>query len=190
MNKDLLSYAKKYEGFLDKEFCQRTIEQIKKHESEFKQHTFYNYKTDVVKPLSGEQELDISYLDIPVNKEIMDKLWHGIKKYIDDLKMPWFEGWDGFSQPRFNKYSENKKMASHIDHIHSLFEGDRKGIPILSCLGLLNDDYKGGEFFLFGDTEIKFKAGDLLIFPSIFLYPHRVDAVREGTRYSYISWVW
>ena len=190
MNKNLLSYAKKYEGFLDKDLCQRTIDQIKKHEKEFIQHIFYDNSTEISKPLSGEQELDISYLDIPESKEIMDKLWHGIKRYIEELKMPWFEGWEGYSQPRFNKYSENKKMALHIDHIQSLFDGDRRGIPILSCLGLLNDDYRGGEFIMFGDTEIKFKAGDLLIFPSIFLYPHRVDAVKKGNRYSYISWVW
>ena len=49
---------------------------------------------------------------------------------------------------RFNKYAENKKMALHADHIHSMFDGERKGIPILSVLGVLNDDYEGGEFVL------------------------------------------
>ena len=27
---------------------------------------------------------------------------------------------------RFNKYSENKKMGLHADHIHSMFDGERK----------------------------------------------------------------
>ena len=45
-----------------------------------------------------------------------------------------------------------------------------KGIPILSCLGVLNDDYDGGEFVMFEDFEIKLEQGDLLIFPSNFLY--------------------
>jgi predicted 2-oxoglutarate/Fe(II)-dependent dioxygenase YbiX len=71
-----------------------------------------------------------------------------------------------------------------------MFDGERKGIPILSCLGLLNDDYEGGEFIMFDDMKIDFKKGDLLIFPSNFLYPHKVQPVTKGTRYSYISWVW
>ena len=29
-----------------------------------------------------------------------------------------------------------------------MFDGERKGIPILSVLGVLNDDYEGGEFYL------------------------------------------
>ena len=44
-----------------------------------------------------------------------------------------------------------------------LFTGERKGIPILSIVAVLNDDYEGGEFILFDDYEIKFKAGDLII---------------------------
>ena len=46
--------------------------------------------------------------------------------------------------------TENKKMALHIDHIKSLFEGEKRGIPILTCLGLLNNDYLGGEFIMWG----------------------------------------
>ena len=81
-------------------------------------------------------------------------------------------------------------MAFHSDHIHSLFDGIRKGIPILSMLGVLNDDFEGGEFILFDNYKVDFKKGDLLIFPSIFLFPHRVEPVTKGTRYSYISWLW
>jgi len=71
-----------------------------------------------------------------------------------------------------------------------MFDGERKGIPVLSVLGILNDNYKGGEFIMFQDEEIKFKTGDLLIFPSNFLYPHRVEPVTKGIRYSFISWTW
>ena len=79
-------------------------------------------------------------------------------------------------------------MSKHVDHIHDLFTGDIKGIPILSILSLLNDNYQGGEFIMFDDYEIKLKAGDLLIFPSVFLYPHLVKPVTKGIRYSFVSW--
>jgi predicted 2-oxoglutarate/Fe(II)-dependent dioxygenase YbiX len=120
----------------------------------------------------------------------MKKLFEGIKKYMTDLNFPWLNSWSGYTDIRFNKYSKNKKMAEHCDHIHSMFDGERKGIPVLSLLGILNDDYKGGEFIMFQDKKIELKKGDLLIFPSIFLYPHRVEPVTKGTRYSFISWVW
>jgi predicted 2-oxoglutarate/Fe(II)-dependent dioxygenase YbiX len=79
-------------------------------------------------------------------------------------------------------------MRSHYDHIHSIFDGDRKGIPVLSILGVLNDDYKGGNFLFNDEHEVKLRQGDILIFPSIFLYPHKVKEVTEGTRYSFITW--
>ena len=81
-------------------------------------------------------------------------------------------------------------MSKHCDHIKDLFEGERKGIPILSIVCVLNNNYKGGEFIMFDDYEIKFKAGDLIIFPSVFLYPHLVKPVKKGTRYSFVSWAW
>ena len=43
---------------------------------------------------------------------------------------------------------------------------------------------------MFEDEEIKLKKGDMLIFPANFLYPHQVNAVKKGTRYSWISWAW
>jgi predicted 2-oxoglutarate/Fe(II)-dependent dioxygenase YbiX len=42
----------------------------------------------------------------------------------------------------------------------------------------------------FKDYEIKLNAGDILIFPSVFMFPHRVDKVSKGTRYSFVSWAW
>ena len=115
----------------------------------------------------------------------MKKLWFEIQDYISSLNFPWFKGWQGYSLIRYNKYNLNKKMAEHCDHINTLFDG--KGIPILSLLIVLNE---GGEFVMFKNVEYKFKAGDLLIFPSNFLYPHRVNPVKKGTRYSVVSWVW
>jgi predicted 2-oxoglutarate/Fe(II)-dependent dioxygenase YbiX len=81
-------------------------------------------------------------------------------------------------------------MANHCDHIHSLFDGTHKGIPIISVIGVLNDNYKGGEFIMFDNMKIELKQGDVMLFPSNFLYPHRVEPVTEGTRYSFVSWAW
>ena len=39
------------------------------------------------------------------------------------------------------------------------------------------------------NKEYKLKAGEVIIFPSNFLYPHKVNPVSKGTRYTFISWV-
>jgi predicted 2-oxoglutarate/Fe(II)-dependent dioxygenase YbiX len=88
----------------------------------------------------------------------------------------------------FNRYAVGTLMKEHYDHIHSIFDGDRRGIPILSIVGNLNDDYRGGEFVFFNKLEVELKKGDILIFPSSFMYPHKVNKITEGTRYSFVTW--
>jgi len=192
MKKKLSNYVKQYKSFFNKNLCDKTVKELENLDNSFwNEHKFYNPQTNELETLSGDQELSFAYLNKISTKEIiMKELWNGINDYVSGLKFPWFNSWNGYTEIRFNKYSENTKMAEHCDHIQSLFEGKNKGIPTLSVLGILNDDYKGGEFIMFQDEEIKFKKGDLLIFPSIFLFPHKVEPVKKGTRYSFISWVW
>ena len=81
-------------------------------------------------------------------------------------------------------------MHWHADRVQQMFDGERKGIPTLSVVGLLNDDFEGGEFIMFEDEKISLKQGDILIFPSTFMYPHKVTQITKGVRYSFVSWVW
>lgn len=188
MQKNLEYYVLKKKKFLSPEICNQIIEEM--NSINFEEHTFYNPMTKEYKPRSGSQEFDISWENTPTKKIIMDKLWFAVRDYLTFLDMPWFQQWNGYSELRLNKYSENKKMALHCDHIRSMFDGERKGVPILSILGVLNDDFEGGEFIIFQNEKIEFEKGDVIIFPSNFLYPHKVEPVKKGTRYSFISWVW
>ena len=187
MTEDLMYYAKVYRGVVSNEICDQTVKEM--DTLEFQQHNFYNAKTGENKPRSGSQELSMSWGNVSTKKQLNKFVDDTAYKYVQDLKMPWFTEYQGYSHVRFNKYAENKKMALHADHIHSLFDGERKGIPILSVLGVLNDDYEGGEFYLI-DEKTDLSKGDILVFPSNFMYPHKVEPVTKGTRYSYISWVW
>ena len=90
---------------------------------------------------------------------------------------------------RFNRYPPGTMMRRHFDHIHDIFDGKDRGIPILSIVGNLNDNYEGGEFCL-NDHVIDMKEGDILLFPSCFVYPHHVNEVRKGTRYSFVTWAY
>jgi predicted 2-oxoglutarate/Fe(II)-dependent dioxygenase YbiX len=53
----------------------------------------------------------------------------------------------------------------------------------------LNDDYEGGRLcYLTDDQSIKLAGGSVAIFPSNFMFPHRITEVTSGTRYSIVSW--
>ena len=189
MEKHLDAYIKVYDA-IPKDLCDITVALLKDSKVVWEQHTFYNNQTGGSDAISGKNELDISYETTAANEALMNIIWGCIGSYIEELKFEWFDGWAGFSAIRFNKYSESRLMAKHCDHIHSMFDGERKGVPILSIVGVLNEDYEGGEFVMFDDTTIELPKGSLLIFPSNFLYPHKVLPVTKGTRHTFVSWVW
>jgi predicted 2-oxoglutarate/Fe(II)-dependent dioxygenase YbiX len=187
-NTSLKDYVKIYKRFYAPELCTSIVNNLQRVNWDI--HTFYNALTNLA--TSYENELSVSYDVIPEKQKLDEQIWHVVNQYItkDMVYMKdWFTGWNGYSASRFNRYLPETKMKLHCDHIHSLFDGTRKGIPVLSVLGILNSDYEGGEFVMCGE-EIKLDAGDVIVFPSNFLYPHEVKPVTSGVRYSFVSWVW
>jgi hypothetical protein len=143
----------------------------------------------------NEQELEVAYPDPTITHLLTNYVLSGFQEY---QKMCSVLG-DGidFSEIishccgiRLNRYSANTRMRRHFDHIHSLFDGAQKGIPVLSAIGILNDEYQGGNLVFFNDYEIKTNVGDLIIFPSCFLFPHQITEITDGTRHSFVSWGW
>jgi len=190
MKKDIESYIKVY-NVLDKKTCSEVIKDLKS--KTWSEHTFYNYRENTSVNRSGKQELDVCFANNKFKHYdyIMKKIWDVLHKYYyEDLSLPWLQGWNGYTPLKYNRYQKNKKMAYHWDCIYSVFDGERKGIPTLSIVGSLNENYTGGEFIMFEDKQIKLNTGDFLIFPSTFFYPHKVEPVTKGTRYTFVSWVW
>jgi predicted 2-oxoglutarate/Fe(II)-dependent dioxygenase YbiX len=182
-------YVKLYKDVFDREFCQDMINKIE--ESSWQKHGYYHSHKGT--NITFDDDFDVTMSDSEQKNTLQNKLWFLIEDYI--LKEhahvnEWFNSWSGYSQVRFNRYSQDTKMRLHCDHIQSIFDGQRKGVPILTILGALNDDYEGGELIMWEDEQIIIPPGSVIIFPSNFLYPHKVMPVTKGTRYSYVSWVW
>lgn len=72
--------------------------------------------------------------------------------------------------------------------IHS--DGDTSTGRSISAVLYLNDDYVGGEieFPNFG-IKIKPEPGMLIIFPSNYPYAHIAHPVKDGTKYSIVTWI-
>jgi|TARA_B110000495_G_C22846018_1_gene493300 hypothetical protein len=133
------------------------------------------------------------------NQIVLDKvrasmrkgLDHYVHKHLKDIE--WYDYYRDFTDPKFMKYQPTHDMQLHCDHVGNAVGG--KGIPTVSMVGCLNDDYKGGYLRFFEDagpagSEYWLSKGDIIYFPSNFLYPHRVTEVTKGLRYSFVSWVW
>lgn len=180
---------------IDIELCKRITNQLANNPNEFQQHEFFNAKDNHQEAVLENEELDVSFtaVDAQTHTELMGCLYQVISNYIigNSKDRPWFDNWSGYSSLRYNRYEQGKQMDLHCDHIHSIFSGDRKGIPVLTMLAHFNDecDYEGGDLLIW-DQHIRLKQGQVIIFPSCFLYPHKVEPVKSGVRFSGVSWVW
>ena len=186
MNMDLKAYVKVFESIVPNDFCDAAVSQLQ--DADWKQHTFYNAFKNTEGTRSGDQELDTCYQDIMMRPAIMDCIYKSIGMYQQTIGFPWFTSWKGYSPVRFNRYQESKLMALHCDHI--VLDKEQIGIPILSVVGSLNDGYEGGEFIMFDDYHVELPKGAIMVFPSIFLYPHKVNPVTRGVRHTFVSWAY
>lgn len=181
----LKDFVKVYD-IIPKKDCKKIHEEVKN--ISYERHVFYSersktYMQHDIEPMrSGEM--------IPSHDLFMQYMWQAAEQYaIKDFGSDVWNGWEGFTRPKYNKYEVGEEMAFHCDHIHDIFDGTRRGIPILSMIAALNDDYEGGDLVLCGE-HIKLKQGQIIVFPSVFLFPHKVDTVTKGTRYTAVCWTW
>jgi hypothetical protein len=79
------------------------------------------------------------------------------------------------------KYGAGQHFQEHHDHGYSYN-------CVVSLVAYPNDDYEGGElYFRLQNVQAKARAGDVFIFPSNFMYPHRAMPVKSGVKYSMVT---
>ena len=172
------------------QFCDELIIEMEKTpwtlHSWYDATAFYEGKNPVAQ---YEKELSVQFCSDEQAKTIIP--------YVDKALQPYHVKHSGkenltlftrLSRIRFDKYEPGTLMRLHIDHIHDIFDGKIKGIPVVSIVGCLNDDFEGADFILCGE-KISLKKGDILLFPSNFMYPHQVTEATKGIRYSFVGWV-
>lgn len=196
MKTNIRAYIKVFDGIFTKQQCEVIINSLDRSKSI--PHTFYISSTNTVEKRGNDP--NISFLKdekIDPIGHLIKSQWHKligqyILEFLKDEKMGWYDSWNGFSFPKFMEYNEGTLMPTHCDHIFSLFEskGQPRGVPVLSVITALNNDYSGGEIIMCGKYKYRLKTGETLIFPSNFLYPHEIKEVTEGTRHSMVSWVY
>jgi hypothetical protein len=191
---ELEKYVGIYKNALSDNLCEDIIKNLEN--CQFGRHEFIDYSGSY-SPSNTDPEVYSPHIDPNGDFEIYTyektvKIIYSVLEnyYKTSINFSWYNGWNGYTPLKFNKYTALTEMTNHCDHISDIFDGTVKGIPTLTVIGLLNGNFTGGEFVMFEDKVYELHAGDIIIFPSIFLYPHRVNPILSGIRYSVVSWVY
>tara|TARA_R100001460_G_scaffold6401_3_gene16862 strand:+ start:3908 stop:4453 length:546 start_codon:yes stop_codon:yes gene_type:complete len=118
--------------------------------------------------------------------------WNYIKKEIERIYILYKSKFPKMSSHKINqidllKYSVGGKYEVHTDHYT---DHPRH----LSIIINLNNDYEGGNL-IFTDQKnnevkrLKLDKGSVVFFPSNFMYPHSIQPILKGTRYSIVAWL-
>ena len=182
------------EKIIPADLCDAVIKDIETRE--WKPHTWYNDQQDTY--VSEEtMELDVQSITPELQKTLSQYVIEAGRQYNQNYSYQHpscvektGQIMNQFCPVRFNRYAPGQIMRQHIDHIHSIFDGKLKGIPVLSFILNFNDDYEGADLFFWEDTIVKLGKGDIIMFPSNWLFPHGVTEATKGKRYSGVSWGW
>ena len=185
--KDLIHVEK---GIIPANLCDHIIQDIETRP--WKPHTWYNavqgsYGSEEtmeldVQPITSELQQLLTPIMIQAGAAYNSKYSYPCERTTQIMEK--------FTGIRFNRYGSGQIMRQHMDHIHSIFDGKEKGIPVLSFILNLNDDYEGADLYFWKDHIVKLGKGDVIMFPSLFLFPHGVTEATKGKRYSAVSWAW
>ena len=182
------------EKIIPADLCDAVVQNIETREWE--PHSWYNNVTKV-RSSKETKELDVQPATPELQKVLGDFVVEAGRQYNQNYayQHPSCVKITGqimtqFSPIRFNRYSPGQIMRQHHDHIHDIFDGQNKGVPVLSFILNFNDDYEGADLFFWEDTVVKLGKGDICMFPSNFLFPHGVTEVTKGKRYSGVCWGW
>jgi predicted 2-oxoglutarate/Fe(II)-dependent dioxygenase YbiX len=185
--KDLIHVER---GLIPTNLCDYIVDEIEK--KEWRPHSWYN---NVQGTFGSEETKELDVQNITAEHQqlltpfmIQAGASYNAKYHFECERT--MQIMNKFSAIRFNRYSPGQIMRQHHDHIASLFSGDERGIPVLSFILNLNDDYEGADLYFWEDYKVPLGKGDIIMFPSLFLFPHMVTEATKGKRYSAVSWAW
>lgn len=182
--KDLIYISK---NIIPSKVCDFIIEETEKRE--WSKHSWYDNIER--KSYSKEtKELDVQAITIELQQILTPYIILAGSEYNEKCSFNGMQIMHKFTPIRFNRYSKGQIMRRHYDHINIGIDlsQEQRGIPILSFIGNLNDDYEGADLYFWNDYIVPLGKGDIVMFPSSFLFPHGVTEATSGIRRSFVSW--
>lgn len=177
-------YVKVYSDVLNNETCKKLSTLIEKYPNKVR---FCDDLNNLIR--SGEfADMEKSQKFDLYMRTIIDKLLNVVsKKYSEDVKSFYYSYGDSLNYYHYHalKYSKNDYFKIHHDHYAETINYSR----LLTICAYLNEDYEGGELeFPSIKKTFTFKTGDVIVFPSNWMFYHGVNPILSGNRYNIIIW--
>ena len=178
---DVNNYIEYYPHIMDADLCKKIINT----DFDYKKST---YSTHIGESSETKERVKMDEFWIRKDNDFYDPVKECFEKVIEKYKKRFSDfSIQHTTDFRINCYSEGDFMSRHVDNIHHS-HGQEWGYPQVSALLFLNDDYSGGEFQV-SNSYFETSEGAAIIFPSNFMFPHKVDTVTSGTRWSIVTWL-
>lgn len=113
--------------------------------------------------------------------DMHQSIFNKLRTCVDEYSNYWGVGIRFYEAFNFVKYEgAGTHFRIHADHGPTY-------VATISAVIYLNDDYEGGElYFPRFDLNYKPKQGDIVVFPSNFIYEHASKEMINGTKYSIV----
>jgi hypothetical protein len=169
---NLQDYIKVYDDILDKETCENIIERFEKSQLDPVETDIYKFN-----------QLNITQKD---DWKDIAEMFSGLSysaavAYFNDVGIPIVPQLQGFEEIRIKRYrpDEKERFDLHVD------VGDyRTAKRFLVIFTYLNDVEVGGEtHFPIVNQAVQPKAGSVLVFPPMWMFPHEARPPVTGNKY-------
>ena len=174
---DLSEFILVYDNALDSNVCKFLIEFYEKH-SDLHERIENNKKPNFTQ-LNLTQSSNLNDEVKSVHNLLISKTFEYRNKYYEIFDKRVFPESHAFEQFRIKKYNIDGKdlFDTHVD-VQDYSSARR----FLTFLWYLNDVNEGGET-VFIDQKIKPKEGRLLVFPPLWMFPHRGSEPISNEKY-------
>jgi hypothetical protein len=181
-----------YNSALTEDLCEGIIETL---ENNLNGQTKYKWTPAMVTEADAALDSARKCVDFKINSrglgprdsenselyQMHEDTFNQIKPLADDYGRYWGVGIGFYEAFNFVKYEgAGTHFKVHADHGPAY-------VTTISIVAYVNEDYEGGElYFPRFDLTIKPKAGDVVIFPSTYIYEHASNDMIQGTKYSIV----
>jgi hypothetical protein len=173
---NLIDYVKVYDNALPKEFCDLIIQEFESSVNKHERHDNNGH------PNFTQLNLTKYFGDSSIHSAIVKRALFFKHQYIADTGSRMFPEVHGWEEIRMKKYNNDgiDRFDEHIDACD--LESSKR---FLVMFWYLNDVDEGGETVFTAplNISVKPKAGRILMFPPMWMYPHAGMAPKSNSKY-------